>query len=127
MRVHHLALGVHNLEAQADFYGRVLGLQVVQWNHDDAGAKRSVWLALGEDDFLALERVGRPPRLEDAWYDDSPGYFLLALRIGADEREHWEARLREHGIAVHHRTQWTLYLRDPEGNRVALSHHPEDA
>ena len=67
------------------------------------------------------------PRLEKEWHDGTPGYFLLALRIGAGERESWETRLREHGIAVHHRTEWTLYFRDPEGNRVGLSHHPDAA
>jgi glyoxylase I family protein len=125
MTVHHLALGVHDLEAQADFYCRVMELPVVQWHLDDSGAKRSVWLALGDGGFLALEKVGRPPRVEEAWHDDATGYFLLALRIGADARERWEARLLEHGITIHHRTRWTLYFRDPEGNRVALSHHPE--
>ena len=126
MTVHHLALGVHDLDAQSDFYSRILGLQLVQWHHDEAGERRSAWLALGEGAFLALEKVGRAPRLEEAWHDDAPGYFLLALRIDVNERERWEARLREHGIAIHHRTQWTLYFRDPEGNRVALSHHPEE-
>jgi catechol 2,3-dioxygenase-like lactoylglutathione lyase family enzyme len=123
--VHHLAVGVHDLEAQADFYCRVLELPVVQWHLDDGGAKRSVWLGLGEGGFLALEKVGRRPRSEEAWHDDSTGYFVLALRIGAGERERWQARLAEHGISVHHQTRWTLYFRDPEGNRVALSHHPE--
>ncbi|HXX30163.1 MAG TPA: glyoxalase, partial [Myxococcaceae bacterium] len=31
------------------------------------------------------------------------------------------------GVAVEHETRWTLYVRDPEGNRVALSHHPQPA
>src|SRR5450755_747787 len=104
MTVHHLALGVHDLDAQADFYSRILGLPVVQWHHDEAGAKRSAWLSLGEGAFLALERVGVLPRLGDDWHDNSPGYFLLALRIGTGERESWEARLGEQGIAVHHQT-----------------------
>jgi len=25
-----------------------------------------------------------------------------------------------------HRTRWTLYLRDPEGNRIGLSHYPHE-
>jgi glyoxylase I family protein len=125
-RVHHLALGVRDLDAQADFYSRVLGLPVVKSHLDDAGARRSVWLGLGEGAFLALERVGRSPRVEEAWHDDAPGYFMLALRIGVGERESWETQLRENGVVIHHRSQWTLYFRDPEGNRVGLSHHPED-
>ncbi len=30
------------------------------------------------------------------------------------------------GIPIVHRTRWTIYIRDPEGNRIGLSHHPED-
>jgi hypothetical protein len=39
----------------------------------------------------------------------------------------WEERLHAGGVEVVHRTRWTLYVRDPEGNRVGLSHHPEPA
>jgi catechol 2,3-dioxygenase-like lactoylglutathione lyase family enzyme len=125
MNVHHLALGVHDLERQTDFYSRVVGLKIVQWHHDDSGGRRSAWLALGDEAFLALEKVGRPPpHPGDSWHDDAPGYFLLALQIGASERESFKSRLREHGVPIHHESAWTLYFRDPEGNRVALSHHP---
>jgi hypothetical protein len=51
----------------------------------------------------------------------------VALRIGAAERGGWEARLAAAGVPVIHRTRWTLYLQDPEGNRLGLSHHPDDA
>jgi glyoxylase I family protein len=128
MTVHHLALGVHDLEGTVAFYQRVLGLSLLKWHHDEAGRPRSAWLALGpEGSFLALERSVDQPTADEAWRMGSPGYFLVALRIGADERDRWEARLQEHGVAIHHRTQWTLYFRDPEGNRLALSHHPEAA
>jgi hypothetical protein len=29
-------------------------------------------------------------------------------------------------VAITGSTQWTLYFSDPEGNRLALSHHPEN-
>jgi glyoxylase I family protein len=126
MIVHHLALGVHDLDAMVDFYKRVVGLRLIEWHHDDQGQPRSAWLALGEEgSFLALERCADRPRPEGEWRIDAPGYFLVALRIEKGERARWEARLREYGVAIHHRTQWTLYFRDPEGNRVALSHHPD--
>jgi glyoxylase I family protein len=37
----------------------------------------------------------------------------------------WEARLESHGASIESRTQYTSYARDPEGNRVAISHHGE--
>ena len=34
--------------------------------------------------------------------------------------------IAERGVAVVHRTRFTLYVQDPEGNRVGLSHHPHE-
>ena len=30
-------------------------------------------------------------------------------------------------VRVAGRTRWTIYLRDPEGNRIGLSHYPDEA
>ncbi len=122
---HHLAIQCADLAACERFYREVLGLEVVRrWPGEDGG-DRSVWLGVG-DGFLALERAtGRPSG--EPWRDGRAGLHLVALRIGARERAHWEARLARLGVPVVHRTRWTLYCRDPEGNRIGLSHHPDDA
>jgi hypothetical protein len=91
----------------------------------DGGGDRSVWLALG-DGFLALERASGPA-VPAPFTDGRAGLHLLALRIEASQRAAWEARLAGQGVGVVHRTAWTLYVRDPEGNRVGLSHHPDAA
>jgi hypothetical protein len=52
---------------------------------------------------------------------------LIALRIERAAREAWERRLAAAGVAVEARTAFTLYVRDPEGNRVGLSHFPDEA
>jgi hypothetical protein len=103
----------------------VLGLEVLtRWPSPDGGV-RSVWLALG-DGFLALERASDRP-VSPPWIDGRAGLHLLALRIEASRRAEWEARLALRGVEVVHRTAFTLYVRDPEGNRVGLSHHPDAA
>ncbi|HEX9291294.1 MAG TPA: VOC family protein [Anaeromyxobacteraceae bacterium] len=129
---HHLAIQCWDLPACERFYREVLGLEVVRRWARDGGGDRSVWLSLG-DGFLALERAisetGAPdptPASGAAWRDGRAGLHLIALRIRAEERASWEARLAASGVAVVHRTRWTLYVRDPEGNRVGLSHHPDD-
>ena len=48
----------------------------------------------------------------------------IGKEIEADERDVWAARLREGGHPVVRETAYTLYVRDPEGTLVALSHHP---
>lgn len=114
MRLHHLAIQVHDLERARDFYTRVLGLAELGRPRDGA-----VWLDCGGS-TLMLERVSAVP-LEEAFRTERTGLHLLALAIGADEREAWEARLLAHGVEVVERTVYTLYVRDPEGNRVGLS------
>jgi hypothetical protein len=75
--------------------------------------------------FLALEACAAAlPR--DGLYRDAPGFHLLALGIDAAARPAIERELGHLGIPIVHRTRWTLYIRDPEGNRIGFSHHPVD-
>ena len=133
--VHHLAIQCRDLPACERFYREVLGLPLLRRWPRQQGGDRAVWLDLGGGAFLALERVEGAPAgpagaapAPDAppWRDGRPGFHLLALSIGAGERAGWEARLAAAGAPVVHRTRWTSYVFDPEGNRIGLSHHPED-
>lgn len=114
VQLHHIAIRVHDLERCLAFYRDVLGLR--ELSRPRAG---SVWLALG-DAILMLEHTPADPASE-TFETERPGLHLLALSIPSGERERWERKLR--GKIVH-RTQHTLYVRDPEGNRVGLSHFP---
>jgi glyoxylase I family protein len=128
--MHHVAVQVRDLAAAERFYAGVLGLPVLtRWPEAD-GSPRSLWLEAGGGAFLALEKAaaeavgageGR------AFKDGHAGWHLVALRIAAGERAAWGERLLAAGVAVEFESRWTLYVRDPEGNRVALSHHPEEA
>ncbi|EYF02857.1 VOC family protein [Chondromyces apiculatus] len=121
LAVHHLAVVVHDLERAEAFYGGLLGLPVVRRWTDEAGAPRSVWLGLGGGAFLAVERAGAegPTRV-----DAAPGFHCVALAIGKDARERWRERLAAAGAHVERESAYTLYVRDPEGNLVGLSHYP---
>jgi catechol 2,3-dioxygenase-like lactoylglutathione lyase family enzyme len=123
---HHVAVQCAELEACERFYRDVLGLPVVQRRSGASGQVRSVWLGLGGGSFLALEPAGEPPG-DRPWSGPRAGLHLLAFRIEAGGRAGWEAKLAAAGVEVVRRTRWTIYLRDPEGNRIGLSHHPEEA
>jgi len=128
--VHHVAVGVRDLAACEAFYTGVLGLPVLRRWPAGAGTPgdRSVWLDLGRGAFLALERA--EPSI-DAGASSSAagaaGYLMIALAIARDARAAWEERLTAAGVAIVHRTSYTLYVTDPEGNRVGLSHWPQAA
>jgi catechol 2,3-dioxygenase-like lactoylglutathione lyase family enzyme len=117
-------LRVDDLERMERWYREVLGLPLLRRWPGEAG-DRSVWLDLGAGAFLALERA-EASGLRDPAVGNEPGWSVLALRIPASEREAWRARLRSHGVMITGSTQWTLYFADPEGNRLGLSHHPEN-
>ena len=124
---HHLAIQVRDLEKTAAFYRQVLGLAELARHHRPDGSLRAIWLSVGSPGgFLALEEVGGEAAPEP-FRHDKPGLLLVALRIAAADRAAVLSELARHGVNVVHQTAWTIYFRDPEGNRVALSHHPDDA
>ena len=125
---HHLAIQVRDLAAAERFYVETLGLTVVKrWPREDGPGERSVWLSVGAgEEFLALELCDAE-RAPSPFRDPHGGLHLLALRIPASDREAWDAKLTALGVEIVHRTRWTLYLRDPEGNRLGLAHVPHEA
>jgi glyoxylase I family protein len=121
--IHHVAIQVRDLAAMEAFYAGVLGLPVLRrWQGEDGD--RSIWFDLGGG-FLAVERVAGPPPRHDGWNTEDAGIHLVALAIDRDQRDAWEAHLAAAGHEIAHRTDYTLYVRDPEGNRVGLSHWPD--
>jgi len=125
---HHVAVQCLDLGRCERFYREVLGLAVLRRWPLEGGGDRSVWLEVGgRTGFLALERADpAAARVEGPWRDGQAGLHLVALRIAPGERQGWEERLAAAGVPVVHRTRFTLYLRDPEGNRIGLSHWPEE-
>jgi glyoxylase I family protein len=121
--LHHVALQVRALGPMVAFYREVLGLSVIAEHPGRDGKPRSVWMALSGA-FLALETVTGLPATPAPFRNQTPGWFLVALRISATDRERVRMELERAQVPVEHETEWTLYVRDPEGNRVALSHHP---
>ncbi len=104
MRIHHVALRTRDLERLERFYCGVLGLIVVR--RDDA--RGSVWLDAGGT-VLMLERAaeGEPP---------VPAGTMDLVAFAVEDKEMWRGR-----IAVEAETERTLYFRDPDGRRVAVS------
>jgi glyoxylase I family protein len=120
--LHHIAVKVADLARAEAFYVGVLGLAVLRrWPSSNVHQDRAVWLDLGGGAFLALERSeGGPEKPEDA-----AGIHLMALHIRREQRAVWAAKLSQAGYPIYHQTDYTLYVRDPEGNRIGLSHWPE--
>ena len=127
--IHHLALQASDVPAVAAFYRDLLGLPEVARQHRPDGSLRSIWLSLrsggtSADGFLAVEpREGGAPPAGGA----PGGLSMVALRIAPGAREAVRTALAARGVPVERETGWTLYVRDPEGTLVGLSHHPDPA
>jgi catechol 2,3-dioxygenase-like lactoylglutathione lyase family enzyme len=112
MHLHHLALRTSDVARLRAFYAGVLALPVVR------EADPNVWLGAGAA-LVMIEAAGAdepaPP----------PGSLeLVAFAIGEHEKPSWRDRLAAHWIPIEAETAFTLYFRDPDGRRVAVSHYP---
>jgi catechol 2,3-dioxygenase-like lactoylglutathione lyase family enzyme len=143
--INHIALVAREVAKLADFYERVLGLTRVREQPSTlavaagtSGAPLdSVWLRIHPDlpAILMIERANREgpgqyapePAEPVGFLVKSPGYHMLCLSIAPGERAAWSDRLATAGVAIENQTEYTLYFRDAEGNRVGLSHFPEAA
>jgi glyoxylase I family protein len=120
--LHHLALGTRDVERLARFYREAFGLIEVKRQSGEGGELRSIWLDLGGA-LLMIEASVAPARpvVEGV----GAGLFLLAMRVPGEERAAFEQRLEQLGQPIESRTEFTSYARDPDGNRIALSHYPD--
>jgi glyoxylase I family protein len=122
---HHLAIQVRDVERVTRFYRDLLGFAELQRHTRPDGSLRSIWVGVPGGGFLALEAVSGEPE-PGPFRHERTGLLLLALRIAPQARARVLSTLARAGVPVEHETRWTVYVRDPEGNRVAFSHHPED-
>ena len=108
MRIHHVALRTRDLTRLEAFYAGVLGLAVLRRDE----VRGTVWLdAAGT--VLMLERAAADEPLA------APGTREL-LAFAVDDKEAWRMR----GLVLEDETPHTLYFRDPDGRRIAVSDYP---
>jgi glyoxylase I family protein len=122
---HHVAIQARDVERVTAFYRDLLGFPELTRHHRPDGSLRSVWVGVPGGAFLAIEAV--TGEFETGPFrHERPGLLMLAFRIPKATRAAAVATFIGAGVPLEHETKWTFYVRDPEGNRVALSHHPED-
>jgi glyoxylase I family protein len=122
---HHVAIQARDVERVTAFYRDLLGFPELIRHHRPDGSLRSIWVGVPGGSFLAIEAVSGSP--ENAPFrHERPGLLMLAFRIPRASRAPAVEAFARAGVLLEHETKWTIYVRDPEGNRIALSHHPED-
>ena len=120
---HHVAIKARDVEGLATFYTDVVGLALMRTFRDDAGV-RSLWLTCGPA-ILMIERSEIGGRGDHDFAADPPGVHLVAFAVTARERQRLRAHLLKAGVALASETDHTLYVQDPEGNRLGFSSWPD--
>ena len=117
MHVHHLAFRTSDVARLERFYRELLGLRPVARPAGSSGA--SAWLAAGSALVMIEPRGDSEPSVPQGTRE------LVAFSILPIDRAPFELRLAAAGVAVEARTDFTLYFRDPDGRRLAVSHFPD--
>jgi catechol 2,3-dioxygenase-like lactoylglutathione lyase family enzyme len=109
VRVHHIALRTGDVDSLVSFYGTTLGLEVIR-----RGAQGgSVWLDAGGT-IVMIERA-------DPAEPTIPAGTMELVAFAVEDKEGWRKRLAAASVAIESETAYTLYFRDPDGRRVAVS------
>ena len=108
--IHHIALKVNNLDTCATFYQHILGLTP----HPSplAPKERSRWFQLENHGILMLEKDNDPR---------PSNWNIIAFRIVKKDQASWRSYLQEKGVTINQESDYTIYIQDPEGNRLGLS------
>lgn len=119
------ALYVGDLQRSSRFYQGLFGFRTLL----DEERLRALHVAGGQVLLLFLAGGSVEPKQAPQGGTipghDARGRIHVAFAIAEDEREAWEARLREFGIEVESRV-WgprggmSIYFRDPDGHLVEL-------
>lgn len=122
----HCAIFVHDLPHMEDFYSRVLGYPVTDRGEleypetDNLPNVRLVFLSLDPDEHHQVILVdGRPDEL-----DFNPINHLAFRVRSLDEVRGAYNTIKDEDVSeirpVTHGNAWSLYFRDPEGNRLEI-------
>ena len=124
-RVIETCLYVDDLDRAASFYEQVLGLTALTSDarfraYDVGGVSVLLLFRRGATlDTVHMPGGTIPPH-------DGHGPLHMAIAIAADALPRWEERLRDHGVAIEGRTDWSrgghsIYFRDPDRHLLELA------
>ena len=111
MQLHHLALRTQNLTKLANFYGEVIGLELIKENKN-----YSFWFRAGEGVLMIEQAEKNEPRI--AQNSQELIAFGLAPQLWANKKKKLiDSRL----VSIENETDFTFYFRDPDGRKIAIS------
>ena len=129
----HVAINVRDIDRALDFYCDVLGLEALRVDEFKSGKVTfpSVRVSGGTIlDFMPIPDSASPPDSEGSGVETMNHLCMVTSEAGFNELTN---RLETHAVAVEQGpvTRWgakgngtSVYLLDPEGNRVEIRYYP---
>jgi catechol 2,3-dioxygenase-like lactoylglutathione lyase family enzyme len=113
------ALYVDDVPRAVKFYETVLGFETIALD------ERLTAMSVGGRQVLLVCKRGASATIADVPHD-ATGQQHIAFSTAESDMDAWEARLREHGVAVNRDRRWerggrSLYFHDPEGHALELA------
>jgi catechol 2,3-dioxygenase-like lactoylglutathione lyase family enzyme len=115
------ALYAADLDAAADFYGRVLGLEI-----ESQVEGRHVFLRCGDGMLLVFDPRTTSRATGPVPAHGAAGPAHVAFAVADAGLDAWAARLRDQGVEIEADLEWpgggrSIYFRDPAGNSLELA------
>jgi glyoxylase I family protein len=129
----HVALITRDTAATADFYTRIMGMELVNAVLDDAIPSTGdpipyfhSFFRLADGSTVAFFEAPELPPLEPPPHPAYDTFQHLALQVGSTaEVDRWHRWLGEHGVEVlgpvDHKIIYSIYFHDPNGIRLELT------
>jgi glyoxylase I family protein len=110
--LHHLAFRSEKLAQLEVFYTQLVGLRVLR-----RFANGHCWLGAGGCVIMLEQQAPGEHNLP------SGSLELIAFQITQEAVPALRERLKQAQVAIEAETEFTLYVRDPDGRRIGFSHY----
>jgi catechol 2,3-dioxygenase-like lactoylglutathione lyase family enzyme len=129
----HMAFITRDTAATADFYTRIMGMELVNAVLDDAIPSTGEpvpyfhsFFRLADGSTIAFFEAPELPPLAPPPHAAYDTFQHLALQVGStDEVDQWHEWLGEHGVEVlgpvDHKIIYSIYFHDPNGLRLEIT------
>ncbi|EQA37724.1 hypothetical protein LEP1GSC047_3446 [Leptospira inadai serovar Lyme str. 10] len=108
--IHHIAIATDRIDLLKSFYGSLPGIEFEKDHLFSDGSIRSSWFRSGEA-LIMIERE-----------EFRKGPQALVFRANSSDNK--KLIEKQFGDRIESRTEYTIYLRDPDGNRIGFSSYP---
>lgn len=127
MNINHIVIVSNDPASLSAFYVALFEFEIIidSNNHPES----SVWLLLNQNILLMIEKqntisqidIKTHANIKQEFAIKNPGFFLFSLSIKESDRELWKKKINALNVDVELESEFSIYFRDPENNRIALS------